>query len=420
MSESAPDLWSVEEVETRITRLSLASERSSSFELPVKLTGAHLSGLAATMQYLATWSYLCRHEVRHLILTGAAHDMTATELAEVDHVLIASLFADVVVDTSGRDITEDLRRASSVQLVRLDGYADLASERLLALSDDAFDGFQSSRIHRDSEFEKQIDLAAMNDVADLLISSSVAASAGRLARVKSGEKDRDGDRTTRQAFTDLLFELTDNTHVHGRQRRSPDDPGRREPIERSVRFLRVVRILADTGVLKGSTRASTPLGRYVSRSLPSLRKDPDAIGIYEITFFDSGEGLAYWMTDPSDKSVWQIPFQAELEATAMSLVKSQGARSERFFRSGEGIYSAMDALSRLGGFVRVRTGRLSLYRDFAREPLGEDEGGPLFDDVARISFFRDWTHGREISEASPVRGTAYSIFIPAERLAGLS
>ena len=64
-------------------------------------------------------------------------------------------------------------------------------------------------------------------------------------------------------------------------------------VDPSVRFLRVVFTDSPTDALLRHTEKNGPLAEFLSSSLPAP--------LVEITFFNSGEGVHYWMANPSGR-----------------------------------------------------------------------------------------------------------------------
>src|SRR5690606_9575140 len=74
---------------------------------------------------------------------------------------------------------------------------------------------------------------------------------------------------------------------------------------------------------------------------------------------------------------------------------------------GRGLHRARRLLNARGGFLSVRTGRLSVYRDFYSHPVlgGEAEHG--------FKFFDEQTKSSSVATAmSAVEGVSYTILVP--------
>lgn len=119
----------------------------------------------------------------------------------------------------------------------------------------------------------------------------------------------------------------------------------------------------------------------------------------EITVFDSGIGLARrWL-----KANWsrQLKLEDEYAACMACLTKNSTSAPER--GRGLGLAEVMTILNNLDGFLKLRTGRLSLYRDFATKHLQSPTDVELRDFPSCSAV---------LTELAAVFGTHYQILIP--------
>ena len=112
---------------------------------------------------------------------------------------------------------------------------------------------------------------------------------------------------------------------------------------------------------------------------------------FEVSFFDSGPGLVSRYTG-------QLVQDMSLEEERLALIKClrHKSTSKSQSASGEGLPSVLRQLRQIGGLMRIRTGRLSMFNAF--EPC---ENRDLFD-------FQHWTK----NSLSPVQGAVISILVP--------
>lgn len=70
--------------------------------------------------------------------------------------------------------------------------------------------------------------------------------------------------------------------------------------------------------------------------------------------------------------------------------------------------AVMDNLTKLNGFIRIRSGRLALYCDFIQQPFKDDDA----------CHFNNWTRQVSAEDSlvtlSKVSGVAISIMVPLE------
>lgn len=102
----------------------------------------------------------------------------------------------------------------------------------------------------------------------------------------------------------------------------------------------------------------------LSRFIDSLVADSDSKYVLEASVFDSGVGLAQRYLRQAISPTESI--ESELDAVRACLAKhtSSSDSSSR----GLGLHHVMDLTSSMKGFLRLRSGRLHLFRDFRKEP----------------------------------------------------
>ncbi len=121
----------------------------------------------------------------------------------------------------------------------------------------------------------------------------------------------------------------------------------------------------------------------------------------EMTVFDSGIGLARrWL---KDKWTPQLSVGDEYAACLACLTKNCTSLPSR--GKGLGLAKVMSTLNELNGFFKIRSGRLSVYRDFVTAPLRSPADVELRDFA---------TCSTTLSELAEVFGTHYQILIPID------
>jgi hypothetical protein len=184
----------------------------------------------------------------------------------------------------------------------------------------------------------------------------------------------------------LLYELFKNTDQWATLETDSS------PIERSVRGIRAE--LTRLRTLR-SEALSERHKAYINQ-IESLLGEPDLL---EITIFDSGPGLAARSRRmvPGRDFTLEEEYEAVLER--LQLRASTTSKSHR----GIGLMEVMRALTRAKGFVRIRTGRLALFRDFCTSPLTSVED----------LYLNDWISGSlRQSDSGRVEGLLFSILVP--------
>lgn len=140
--------------------------------------------------------------------------------------------------------------------------------------------------------------------------------------------------------------------------------------------------------------------------LRNSQTSSDKLRFVEISIVDSGPGLAARWLSEHDK--WQSDLSCSEEMAACRRCLEMGRTTSFKDDRGIGLHEVITTLSALHGFLRIRTGRLSLYRDFVQTPFNEheDESGHLL---------LDWTsQSADIQPLTRVAGTLFTMLIPID------
>jgi hypothetical protein len=115
--------------------------------------------------------------------------------------------------------------------------------------------------------------------------------------------------------------------------------------------------------------------------------------VLEISVFDTGPGLALRWLSQHGAALSYEDFSLEDEQAAVETCFQKHATTKASQHFGLGLPVALAGMRKLGAFMTLRTGRLSLYQDFARRDT------EAFEPKARFARKR----------ISRVAGTAYTI-----------
>jgi hypothetical protein len=189
------------------------------------------------------------------------------------------------------------------------------------------------------------------------------------------------------ALGDCLYELFRNTHDHARFDID------RNHIPRSIRGIHARRHALSPQVLGEIVKDSPPLAAYCARLRP--RDDRRDLQLLEFSVFDSGPGLAArWKGVP----VNEIGIGEEFSAVSECFDKHHTTKG--IDGRGMGLPIVVAALRERNGFLRVRSGRLSLYADLGLEAEA-DFGTP--------PDLRQWSDRRNLPVAA---GTLFTFIMP--------
>jgi hypothetical protein len=217
------------------------------------------------------------------------------------------------------------------------------------------------------------------------------------------------------SIANILFELFKNTHEHARagieyevlgysvrglyaRYYDPDHLRRQFPSSRdelmSMR-LSPAEVYTWSLLQQESTR---------SRRQSSLADS----GVLEISVFDSGPGLAARWHGADTR---QLAVSQELDFVLSCLAKGQSTSNRP--AKGFGLWNVLQELRALRGFVRIRTNRIHMFREFnvARDAALQTDGG-LSGTPKEMLF--DWKKRvvTSASECPPIAGTLISVLLP--------
>ncbi|MBS1043577.1 hypothetical protein [Gluconobacter cerinus] len=151
----------------------------------------------------------------------------------------------------------------------------------------------------------------------------------------------------------MIRELIDNTDRYARQ----DINGNR--LRKSVRGLHAQSHHVSPDRINSLAGEYAPLARYLTRIEQRMRFK--TAQILEISIFDSGPGFA------AHAMGRQIPSDYDI-GEELKLVRSRFLeRNHEYTRdgAGKGLRRTLERLKKDSGFIRLRTGRTSLYKDFS-------------------------------------------------------
>jgi len=204
-----------------------------------------------------------------------------------------------------------------------------------------------------------------------------------------------------EATARLIYEAFLNTHEHAQS----DFRGDR--LKRSVRGVLVGYRAIDLDQLAGMAGEHRPLRDHFEGWRPSNQRMRTAQFI-DISVFDSGSGLAQtwlWRKGQIRHGIREdgVPLQDELRAVLGCLRK--GGSIKPGHTSGNGLYRIMEVVRRAGGFIRIRSGRLSLVKAFPFDAPALDPANIMVEDAVAGGVPRQaraWADGTTISVLLPL------------------
>lgn len=148
----------------------------------------------------------------------------------------------------------------------------------------------------------------------------------------------------------------------------------------------------DDAIFAEDFTGTDDLQRYWEREKSTTENDKTSLRALHISFFDSGPGLASRI---SGKSLSDMTFEEERAYLMKCLNRRVSSKPEG--AAGVGLPSVLTELRKVGGLIRIRTGRMSVYNQFEENDTTRN---PLE--------FSDWDR----TIFAPVAGAVVTILIP--------
>lgn len=195
---------------------------------------------------------------------------------------------------------------------------------------------------------------------------------------------------------ELLHELLLNTEEHAKSDYKFGISGR------SVRGVILNSISINTDQ---ELSVAAPEGTSVYSYLSSLMgRRQAAIHMLEISVFDSGPGIA------KSFSRDETPFQGEVKLFLESFKKGVTSKINGV-GMGRGLPKSIRIINDREGYIAIRSGKISVYRDFLSAPLTADD----IEGEGQVTYKDEITENSLVySEMAQVDGVAYSILVPVK------
>jgi hypothetical protein len=379
------------------------SEESGTIRIPHKILTKDLGGSARLLQLLATWS---RIKTGGATLKLYSEDMSEpgfASFATTPFGLASLIFCDTVHNSKGEEVVRRDALKYSVDYVRTMHSGPL------------------------------IDLRNYNKSSLPIICIDGAKTLRRPARLYVGDTDvvrgkSDFSNLTRACFeaiqtiggvsvagedyndiAHLIHEAFLNTHEHAQ-----DDAWGR-PYIRSIRGISISFRDLNSKILESSSSNIGSVASYLT-SFKLKKSNLTQARFAEVSIFDSGPGLALNWLKKNNKLTPEIDREMrsefgdylldELKAVQSCLIK--GATTKGRESRGMGMFRMMQVIKKTGGFISIRSGRLSLAKHF-EHPSAEVISDAELDLV-------DLDSGSVPDKALPrVEGTVISALIPLNR-----
>lgn len=364
-------------------------------DLTMPLGGEALvfGGIAAAVQAAMTWARLS--ESRQLNIRGKVEELERLVDGNLSrpHKFCAAMMARTILDTDSKISLAPILYVEAERQIEQQGQSPYGQQRgglcWFAFVDHSTKGFDRNFYIENNGAQPEVrQLNQIRSVIRAMVEKSISVVG---AKYKLSEVDLDH-------IGRLFYELFLNTHEHGSRGKVKYDwlkPGVR------VLYTNAVNIPALGG--DASRKAAPPIDFFLKDI--EFRQD-DRRRFIEISIVDSGLGfLGRWISDGGESlSTTKKSLADEYEIFKRCFTFRQ--TSSKSLTKGNGLPVVMDRLTQLKGFMKIRAGRLSLYRNFVSNPYIDGESCK----------FSDWL-GKDLniqppSEMPPVAGVLVTILLP--------
>ena len=394
-----PSTAIIPNVEASLQKIAVLQQETDLL-IPHHLKHDDLSGHASTIQLIATWSQsLQAGDLRTYVPPNDAKDEILNRLVGSDHGLVGILMAKRVVDRSGTDITRAARTAAIQRLQRINqtSYRRRGSSDLILAADHTSQRQPMAlyaTANRSGQPEVEVGGQRMfGAVARRMVDTSTVGQSRHPQLIAQTE-----------TIAKILKELFSNTHDWAR-----NDAASGNDILPSVRAIRAEGVSYPEAKMRAIAHGSPPLGTYLMGQNRHQRSDDLPTPMHrflEISVLDTGPGLtARSLRQQGLTSSTTIDDEYTATLRCLSKHSTTSTNLDTIKRRGIGLHLVMECLTQLHGFMRIRTGRLALYRNFRTNPYLPDTG-----DAPSVF---DWeTNSRVLTQHSWVSGTLISILLP--------
>ncbi len=402
MANAFPKSLTIELCEEFIRRLAEEGLEDPVLTLPVETTKSDFSGYASAIQAINTWKSKSKSRRVFLRSSVASEAEQIFDLIRKPHKFCAAMYAKTLM-RSEKNEADALTEFDTRFRLLVNGAARVAIEeqststygqqhgRLcwFAFVDHSTKGF-------DRNFYRRGDSATPEPRQSAQITAIIKAMVEKSMLVAGGAQllaDDDAEHLGR-----VFYELFLNTHEHGSR-----SVLRRDWIKPAVRVIYSNGINIDKNHADILLKTNQILSDYISS-----RGVGDRARFVEISIIDAGLGYCErWRADHPEAGggvVAKIESEYDIFKNCFSFRKTSTRQSNK----GMGLPVVMDRLTKLGGFMRIRSGRLSLYRNFVAHPY--EQGGTC-------DFF-DWksqsSANINVTDMPYAAGVAVTMLIPVE------
>lgn len=393
MNLDFPTNLSIESCEEFLTQLSNAGSVEDIL-IPEGTRNIAFGSYAAAIQAINTWARNSSTRNVYIKDTGAEVSVRIDELVSKPHKFCLSMLArNIFVEGSDQSLRPLVNSAARCAIEQ-QGRSKIGQQRgglcWFALVDHSTKGFDRNFYLHSHDKKPEVR-------GQLQFRSLISAMVGKSTSIMGGAeplRDEESDYLGR-----AFYELFLNAHEHGSRGIEKDSwlkPG--------MRFIYTNGVNLPSSSVEARGATSGAMSNYFSaiHELPLERQR-----FIEISIVDSGLGYqGRWRADQpeveAESDLSSLDAEYEIFKRCFTFRQTSSGKSSK----GLGLPVVMERLTRLKAFMRVRSGRLSLFRDFVSNPFKSGE----------FCEFVDWETQEDgaRTEMAPVSGVAVTFLIPLE------
>lgn len=356
---------------------------SEAIQIPTRARHQAAGAEAAFVQALGTWANQTPGATLKTY-APSANDIQIERLCRRLYGMSACAVADRITTKIGEDITMIAAKRAADRIILLGRESTTSSSRgpqVEILCADHLSLSHPKLLYNVDENDVATvkDLDAFNEIVSRTIIGQIIETSYRKGLPDQFEK----------ILAVALYELFRNTDEHGWANDTGDAP------RKSIRGFQARKFSLLPETLVSLTEASPPMHAYCSNLAPA-RSTNSQVQLVEISVFDSGPGMAASL---SGKRTTDLSFNEESELVRRCFEKHVSRKNSS--SDGLGLPNLAAALTRAGGFMRVRTGRCAFYSNFVTDPQDTYGSQPVL---------RNWFE--DTREAAPVAGTLFTLLFP--------
>jgi len=345
---------------SRVERLldQIARQPEQDIETHHQITGASLGGEAALIQLFLTWAK--QHPTGRLHLKIDSEDdglgRLLEKLSKKAFGFVSMLMADDIVTSDGQTCRKEAFQSCKLRVELMTGSQTLESSvdnsvwghrTFLPCVDHSTKAFITPFYHSNGQFRGRSEFRRFAEV---------------LFRSRS-RKFVEANRNVVHGLGAILYELLHNTHDWART--DVDD----SPVKKSIRGVLFTRLHLPKESIAKAAGDNSAIAQYMHST--AAQGPGQYIDLAELSVFDAGPGLAArWLANDEDENV-DLSVSDEHQACIACLGVHRTTSSDAY--RGVGLFDVMNTLSELSAMVRVRTGRVAMFRDFIASPLVDEE-----------------------------------------------